>query len=402
MAIIASISATDQGSYNRKSDDVDVLEGHNYMTETTQQENSATEKPQSSPIMVNFPHLTADRLFLAALFALLSYFHYVRFIQDADLEENEVFRWKYYTWNEFRDLPNLLEDQNLLYLAYFGYVFNVTASPHFYKQGEGGYALFHGREATRALALGSLEESDLDRDLLGLTDMELFEGRDNFEETYLSKYPILGRIYNKELPWNQENVTASDHGRGGEDGESTGTTSSSGFTVPAPENLHLDDEADDQCENLPSNATTDCRERILQIKRGMNRTAELGGEEIVGAAGGAKPAENDADDEKYRSTTRGSNSTSKNPETNANSSKTTTKSGKKKKKKAAGSSTGGSKMPAFMFKPNPFAYDPEKHGKGEALARKAKKKGKCPMRTVTETAVKVYRAIRDTVPLLMR
>lgn len=96
--------------------------------------------------------LSVDKLFFSLLFLLVGYWHYVRFIEDNDEdEEYQAFRWRYFSWKEFKELNST--DPDLLYLSLYGYVFNVTAAPYFYKPGEGGYAIFHGRECTGLLVV---------------------------------------------------------------------------------------------------------------------------------------------------------------------------------------------------------------------------------------------------------
>jgi len=74
-------------------------------------------------------------------------------------------------------------------------VYDVSKSAGFYGPG-GGYHVFAGRDATRALAKGLLDEKDVlyrpgdKSDLDGLELMKL----DEWIETYESKYPVVAKL----------------------------------------------------------------------------------------------------------------------------------------------------------------------------------------------------------------
>ncbi|XP_067938989.1 uncharacterized protein [Watersipora subatra] len=83
-----------------------------------------------------------------------------------------------------------------IYMAVKGVVFDVTSGKDFYGKGASYNALV-GRDASRAVAIMSLDEKDLTSDLTGLTDDQLKALDDIFEKTYSTKYKTVG--YTKEL-----------------------------------------------------------------------------------------------------------------------------------------------------------------------------------------------------------
>ncbi|XP_033735142.1 neuferricin homolog [Pecten maximus] len=78
-----------------------------------------------------------------------------------------------------------------LLMAVRGVVFDVSDGKDFYGPGAGYHALV-GRDASRAIALWSLEEKDMVHDLSGLSDDSLKGLDDVFVGTYKKKYPVVG------------------------------------------------------------------------------------------------------------------------------------------------------------------------------------------------------------------
>ncbi|GER27028.1 membrane steroid binding protein 1 [Striga asiatica] len=79
-----------------------------------------------------------------------------------------------------------------LLMAIKGQIYDVTQSRMFYGPG-GPYALFAGKDASRALAKMSFEEKDLNGDLTGLGVFEL-EALQDWEYKFMSKYVKVGTI----------------------------------------------------------------------------------------------------------------------------------------------------------------------------------------------------------------
>ncbi|XVF12477.1 hypothetical protein REPUB_Repub08aG0121800 [Reevesia pubescens] len=100
-----------------------------------------------------------------------------------------------------------------LLMAIKGQIYDVTQSRMFYGPG-GPYALFAGKDASRALAKMSFEEKDLTGDISGLGPFEL-EALQDWEGKFMSKYVTVGTI-KKTVP-----VTEGDGS-----GEGSGATES--------------------------------------------------------------------------------------------------------------------------------------------------------------------------------
>ncbi|WCJ30427.1 membrane-associated progesterone binding protein 2 [Euphorbia peplus] len=79
-----------------------------------------------------------------------------------------------------------------IYVAIKGRVFNVTTGITFYGPG-GSYALFAGKDATRALAKMSKNEEDISPSMEGLTEKEIGVLND-WEKKFEAKYPVVGRV----------------------------------------------------------------------------------------------------------------------------------------------------------------------------------------------------------------
>ncbi|CAD6241974.1 unnamed protein product [Miscanthus lutarioriparius] len=78
-----------------------------------------------------------------------------------------------------------------IYVSVRGKVYDVTSGRGFYGPG-GAYAVFAGREASRALGKMSKDEADVSGDLSGLTDKELGVLAD-WETKFQAKYPVVAR-----------------------------------------------------------------------------------------------------------------------------------------------------------------------------------------------------------------
>ncbi|KAL8126106.1 membrane steroid-binding protein 1-like [Apium graveolens] len=79
-----------------------------------------------------------------------------------------------------------------LLMAIKGQIYDVSQSRMFYGPG-GPYALFAGKDASRALAKMSFEDKDLTADLTGLGVFEL-EALQDWEYKFMSKYVKVGTI----------------------------------------------------------------------------------------------------------------------------------------------------------------------------------------------------------------
>ncbi|EPS63082.1 hypothetical protein M569_11706 [Genlisea aurea] len=79
-----------------------------------------------------------------------------------------------------------------IYVAIKGKIYDVTAGRNFYGVG-GDYHLFAGKDASRALAKMSKDESDVVPDLDGLTEKEIGVLED-WERKFQAKYPVVGNV----------------------------------------------------------------------------------------------------------------------------------------------------------------------------------------------------------------
>ncbi|KAI4214377.1 MAG: hypothetical protein LQ351_003130 [Letrouitia transgressa] len=91
------------------------------------------------------------------------------------------------------------ENNQPVYLAVRGRVFDVTSGRNFYGPG-GPYENFAGRDASRGLACGSFDEDMLTKNLEGPLDTLEGLGEDEFsalrdwEERFLEKYLVVGKL----------------------------------------------------------------------------------------------------------------------------------------------------------------------------------------------------------------
>lgn len=79
-----------------------------------------------------------------------------------------------------------------IYVAIKGRVFDVTTGKSFYGPG-GAYAMFAGKDASRALAKMSKNDEDVTPSLDGLTEKEVGVLSD-WEKKFEAKYPVVGRV----------------------------------------------------------------------------------------------------------------------------------------------------------------------------------------------------------------
>ncbi|XP_072956064.1 membrane steroid-binding protein 1-like [Typha angustifolia] len=91
-----------------------------------------------------------------------------------------------------------------LLMAIKGQIYDVTQSRMFYGPG-GPYALFAGKDASRALAKMSFEPQDLNGDISGLGPFEI-EALQDWEYKFMSKYVKVGTI-KKVSPVTEENAS---------------------------------------------------------------------------------------------------------------------------------------------------------------------------------------------------
>ncbi|GMY29155.1 probable steroid-binding protein 3 [Fagus crenata] len=79
-----------------------------------------------------------------------------------------------------------------IYVAVKGRIFDVTNGKSFYGPG-GPYAMFAGKDASRALAKMSKNDEDVTPSLDGLSEKEIGVLND-WEKKFEAKYPIVGRV----------------------------------------------------------------------------------------------------------------------------------------------------------------------------------------------------------------
>ncbi|CAM8931097.1 unnamed protein product [Rhodiola kirilowii] len=108
------------------------------------------------------------------------------------------------TEEELRAYDGSDPDKPLL-MAIKGQIYDVSRSRMFYGPG-GPYALFAGRDASRALALMSFEAQDLTGDTSGLSSHEL-EVLQDWEYKFMEKYVKVGQIVTQK-------TNAEDHENG--------------------------------------------------------------------------------------------------------------------------------------------------------------------------------------------
>uniref|UniRef100_A0A3Q1EJ27 Neudesin neurotrophic factor n=1 Tax=Acanthochromis polyacanthus TaxID=80966 RepID=A0A3Q1EJ27_9TELE len=99
------------------------------------------------------------------------------------------------------------QEEQPIYLAIKGVVFDVTTGKEFYGR-DAPYNALVGKDSTRAVAKMSLDPADLTSDTSGLTEEQLESLDSIFEGTYKTKYPIVGytasRILNQDGSPNED------------------------------------------------------------------------------------------------------------------------------------------------------------------------------------------------------
>ncbi|KAL8141527.1 hypothetical protein V2J09_014559 [Rumex salicifolius] len=95
-----------------------------------------------------------------------------------------------------------------LLMAIKSQIYDVSQSRMFYGPG-GPYALFAGKDASRALAKMSFEERDLTGDISGLGPFEL-DALQDWEYKFMSKYVKVGTIKKPEEPSSSSVTEAAD------------------------------------------------------------------------------------------------------------------------------------------------------------------------------------------------
>eukprot|EP00405_Crypthecodinium_cohnii_P009913 CAMPEP_0206428308 /NCGR_PEP_ID=MMETSP0324_2-20121206/5576_1 /ASSEMBLY_ACC=CAM_ASM_000836 /TAXON_ID=2866 /ORGANISM="Crypthecodinium cohnii, Strain Seligo" /LENGTH=229 /DNA_ID=CAMNT_0053893789 /DNA_START=40 /DNA_END=729 /DNA_ORIENTATION=+ len=133
------------------------------------------------------------------------------------LDIQEEARVPVYTQDDLKNYDGKSDGPGLL-LAVWGRVFNVTSGSNFYAPGQ-GYEVFAGHECTFAFATASTKAKDLGRTLETLTDKQISHLNQTYWETYVAKYPIVGRLddspfdptdYDKYAgPWRRVRLTSA-------------------------------------------------------------------------------------------------------------------------------------------------------------------------------------------------
>ncbi|KAM0942089.1 putative cytochrome b5-like heme/steroid binding domain-containing protein [Dioscorea sansibarensis] len=109
-----------------------------------------------------------------------------------------------------------------LLMAIKGQIYDVSQSRMFYGPG-GPYALFAGKDASRALAKMSFEEKDLTGDISGLGPFEL-DSLQDWEYKFMSKYVKVGTIKKTVFEKDVSTVVASEATAQTAEGSSLNTT----------------------------------------------------------------------------------------------------------------------------------------------------------------------------------
>jgi len=79
-----------------------------------------------------------------------------------------------------------------IYISIKSTIYDVSAAGNFYGPG-GPYAIFAGREASRALAKMSQKEEDVNGEIADLSEKEIGVLED-WEKKFQAKYPVVGRL----------------------------------------------------------------------------------------------------------------------------------------------------------------------------------------------------------------
>jgi predicted heme/steroid binding protein len=86
-------------------------------------------------------------------------------------------------------------DEPTIYVSINGIVYDVTSGADFYGKG-GGYNMLAGHDATRVLATSSLQASDVDGDIVGITKDQQ-KTLDEWVQRFNLKYPKVGTLAGK-------------------------------------------------------------------------------------------------------------------------------------------------------------------------------------------------------------
>mmetsp|Transcript_33910 Transcript_33910/g.95414 ORF Transcript_33910/g.95414 Transcript_33910/m.95414 type:complete len:158 (+) Transcript_33910:109-582(+) len=78
-------------------------------------------------------------------------------------------------------------------VAIKGDIFDVSSRPGFYGP-KGGYAIFAGHDATRALAKMSLTQEDVENSDVSDLSTDEIETMEEWYESYKAKYPLVGKV----------------------------------------------------------------------------------------------------------------------------------------------------------------------------------------------------------------
>ncbi|KAJ6261405.1 Neudesin [Drechslerella dactyloides] len=160
---------------------------------------TSTMDPPAAPVAEAIPLVTPLNLLLASVAAYLVYLRFKPTTLPTLPSPPPPLLYKSYT-------PRALlryngTDEPRVLLAVKGTVFDVSAGRSFYGPG-GPYSIFAGRDASRGLAKGVLEESlltDVDKpidDLSNLTGEER-EVLNGWFETFEGKYLVVGELVNE-------------------------------------------------------------------------------------------------------------------------------------------------------------------------------------------------------------
>ncbi|KAJ1391067.1 Cytochrome b5-like heme/steroid binding domain [Sesbania bispinosa] len=132
---------------------------------------------------------------VSGLFGSTSDHHHRRHIEEEDLPPlRPPVQLGEITEEELRDYDGSDPNKPLL-MAIKGQIYDVSQSRMFYGPG-GPYALFAGKDASRALAKMSFEEKDLTGDISGLGPFEL-EALQDWEYKFSEKYVKVGTVKSK-------------------------------------------------------------------------------------------------------------------------------------------------------------------------------------------------------------
>ncbi|XP_008312103.1 neudesin [Cynoglossus semilaevis] len=127
---------------------------------------------------------TLGKCFLVALI-------YATLAEDFKLKHQPASKpVRLFTEEELTRYDGSQEDEPI-YMAVKGVVFDVTTGKEFYGK-DAPYNALVGKDSTRAVAKMSLDPEDLTSDTTGLTDEQLESLDSIFEDTYKTKYPIVG------------------------------------------------------------------------------------------------------------------------------------------------------------------------------------------------------------------